>query len=300
MRLHYSRMNATNPATEVPDYRLYRERRGEAADFWLHCEPIPDRTRLHRYEIAAHRHPALFQMFRVTAGEGEIVDGRSVTAFASPCVLFIPPGAVHGFRFSQAVDGVVVTALADRLAPLAASDRQIAQFAFAVRIVPVDATDDMLLRIDREMRTNAVGRTRMLEALVAQSVVELARAWLDGQPQDGAAARLDVSRIERLETLISAHFRQGMPVSFYAAKLGVSTAQLNRVTRSETGRTVQGLIDARIVEAARRDLVFTPTPINRIAESLGFADPAYFNRFFRKQAGMTPGAFRAAERGRLG
>jgi len=295
-------MSASTATDEVPDYRLYRERRDEAADFWLHCEPIPDRTRLHRFEIAAHRHPALFQMFRLTAGEGEIVDGKTLAPFAAPCVLFIPPGAVHGFRFSQAVDGVVVTALADRLAALTASDRQIAQFTREVRIVQASAGEagDPVLRIDREMAANAAGRTRMLEALVAQAVVELARIWLDEQPSDGVTERLDASRIERLETLVSAHFRESRPVSFYAARLGVSTAQLNRVTRSETGQTVQGLIAARIVEAARRDLVFTPTPVNRIAESLGFDDPAYFNRFFRKQVGVTPGAFRTAERGRLG
>ena len=295
-------MSASTAVAEIPDYRLYRERRDEAADFWLHCEPIPDRTRLHRFEIAAHRHPALFQMFRLTAGEGEIVDGKTLAPFAAPCVLFIPPGAVHGFRFSQAVDGVVVTALADRLAVLTASDRQLAQFAQEVRIVPAAGGEerDPVLGIDREMAANAAGRTRMLEALVAQAVVELARVWLDEQSPEGVTERVHASRIERLETLVSAHFRESRPVSFYATRLGVSTAQLNRVTRSETGQTVQGLIAARIVEAARRDLVFTPTPVNRIAESLGFEDPAYFNRFFRKQVGVTPGSFRAAERERLG
>ena len=53
------------------------------------------------------------------------------------------------------------------------------------------------------------------------------------------------------------------------------------------------------MEAARRDLVFTPTPIQAIAYSLGFSDPAYFNRFFRRHAGLTPGAFREAERRKL-
>jgi AraC family transcriptional activator of pobA len=299
--LHYPCMDVALSVDKVPDYRLYRERRGEASDFWLHCEPIPDRTRLHRFEIAAHRHPALFQMFRITDGEGEIVDGKTIQAFAAPCVLLIPPGAVHGFRFSKGVDGVVVTALADRLAALTASDRQIARFAREVRIVPAASgeAEDCVLRIDREMKASAAGRTRMLEALVAQAVVELARAWLAVQPADGKAERLDASRIERLETLVSAHFREARPVSFYAARLGVSTAQLNRITRAETGQSVQGLIAARIVEAARRDLVFTPTPVNRIAESLGFADPAYFNRFFRRQVGVTPGAFREGERARL-
>jgi AraC family transcriptional activator of pobA len=59
---------------------------------------------------------------------------------------------------------------------------------------------------------------------------------------------------------------------------------------------VQGLIGMHMLEAARRDLVFTPTPIQGIAYSLGFSDPAYFNRFFRRQTGTTPGAYRDTER----
>ena len=143
MPLHYPCMlDRTRP---IPDYRLYRERSGEAADFWLHCEPIPERSRLHRFEISAHRHPALFQMFRVSEGSGEVFDGAAWNAFAAPCVLFIPAGAVHGFRFASDVDGVVVTALADRLHGLAATDRRLAEFARAIRILPITGSLSMAL-----------------------------------------------------------------------------------------------------------------------------------------------------------
>lgn len=297
--LHYPRMSEIADMNEVPAYQLYRESRGEAGDFWLHCEPLPDRSRLHRFEIAAHRHPALFQIFRTTEGEGEIFDGRAHVAFRAPAALFIPPGAVHGFRFSRDVDGLVLTALSDRLAALTAADRHVAAFAAAIRVVPLPKEEGTLDRIDREMRGREAGRMAALEALVALSVVELARIWRSSEAEAAEPGR-DATRIERLDELIAANFRAGRPVAFYAAALGLSAAQLNRVTRTRTGRSVQELVAARMLEAARRELVFTPTPVNRIAESLGFADPAYFNRFFRKRTGMTPGAFRAAERGRLG
>jgi AraC family transcriptional regulator, transcriptional activator of pobA len=93
--------------------------------------------------------------------------------------------------------------------------------------------------------------------------------------------------------------RRHRDVGFYARTLGISAGHLNRIARRRTGMTVQGLIAQRLVDAARRDLVFTPTPIQTIAYALGFADPAYFNRFFRRQTGLTPGAFRAGERARL-
>lgn len=287
----------------IPSYRLYREKSGESGDFWIHSETIPERTHLHNWEIAQHRHDSFFQIFLLTAGHGEIASEDELRRFSAPCALFIPPGAVHGFRFSREIDGLVVTALGDRLRSIAAADRQIAAFATETRIVTLGQDDadagftvDCVRRLHDELHGRAVGRMLLLEPLTIAAVVALARAGSTapsaGDPDDG-------DRIETLMTMVAAHFREHRPVSFYADAVGLSAAHLNRLARTATGLSVQGLAARQVMEAARRDLVFTPTPIQAIAYSLGFSDPAYFNRFFRRHAGVTPGAYREAERRRL-
>jgi AraC family transcriptional regulator, transcriptional activator of pobA len=47
------------------------------------------------------------------------------------------------------------------------------------------------------------------------------------------------------------------------------------------------------VREAQRDLVYSHMSIKQIAHSLGFADMAYFSRYFRKQTGVTPTQFQA-------
>jgi AraC family transcriptional regulator, transcriptional activator of pobA len=127
------------------------------------------------------------------------------------------------------------------------------------------------------------------------TLVGLARAArLSAAP----AAGRDQARIELLETLIGAHFREHRPIGFFAAKVGVSTTHLNRMTRAGAGVSVQEMLANRLLDQARRDLIFTPTSVQGIAYSLGFSDPAYFNRFFRKHMKTTPGKFRASERKR--
>ncbi len=287
-------------AGKIPTYRLYGENPGDVADFWLHCESLPARSRLHNWEIAAHRHEAFFQIFLVTEGTGAMFADGEWISFDGPCVLFIPPGAVHGFRFRPDADGIVLTALADRLASLAAADRQIAGFAAFARVVPlVDEAGhrvaEAMRRIAAEAGSRAPGTGLLLDALATEAVISLVRAGLstDAAPVD---AERDAARLEQLEALVRAHCREHRPVAFYAEKVGVSTTHLNRIARSVAGRSVQQFIADRLMDQARRDLVFTPSPVQAIAYSLGFADPAYFNRFFRRHAGTTPGAFRASQR----
>ena len=50
------------------------------------------------------------------------------------------------------------------------------------------------------------------------------------------------------------------------------------------------------MQEARRLLIFTTASINEIGYQLGFNDPAYFSRFFTREAGMTPGRYRADKR----
>ncbi|MEO4000225.1 helix-turn-helix domain-containing protein [Mesorhizobium sp. CAU 1732] len=290
----------------IPSYRLYREKSGESGDFWIHSETIPERTHLHNWEIAQHRHDQFFQIFCLTAGNGELAEHGGIRPLVAPCAIFIPPGAVHGFRYSREIDGLVVTALGDRLRAIAAADRQVAVFAAETRIVALDDDNSdadfavaCVERLHMELHGRNAGRLMLLEPLMTAALVSLVRAGSMTAESGSGLADRDRARVETLMTLIAAHFREHRPVRFYADAIGVSSAHLNRLARMVTGHSVQGLTALQLVEVARRDLVFTPTPVQAIAYSLGFSDPAYFNRFFRRQTGMTPGAFRQTERSRL-
>jgi len=52
-----------------------------------------------------------------------------------------------------------------------------------------------------------------------------------------------------------------------------------------------------VLTEAKRQLVFTNQAIHEIAYDLAFSDPSHFTRFFRKQTGMTPQAFREGRGG---
>jgi AraC family transcriptional regulator, transcriptional activator of pobA len=89
------------------------------------------------------------------------------------------------------------------------------------------------------------------------------------------------------------------PASFYARELGISPTHLNRFVRTVTGQGAHELISRKLTDEARRELMFSFGNMKDISDRLGFADPAYFSRFFSRQTGTTPQAFRVAERLKL-
>lgn len=79
----------------------------------------------------------------------------------------------------------------------------------------------------------------------------------------------------------------------YAQSLSVHANHLNRSVKEVTGKTTTALISERITKEARALLQHTDWNIAEVAYSLGFEYPAYFNQFFKKQTGVTPGDARS-------
>ena len=53
------------------------------------------------------------------------------------------------------------------------------------------------------------------------------------------------------------------------------------------------LIHERLLLEARRNLAYSTRSVAAVSHALGFVDPAYFTRFFKQRAGLSPRAFRA-------
>ena len=81
-------------------------------------------------------------------------------------------------------------------------------------------------------------------------------------------------------------------VTYYARKIGITAAHLNIISRQITGKSALNLIHERLLLEAKRNLVYTNLSISTLSYTLGFADPAYFTRFFKRNSGASPKEFR--------
>jgi AraC family transcriptional activator of pobA len=290
-------------STRLPTYELYGERRGESGEFWIHCETIAARSSTHQWEIGLHRHEVFQQFLYIRSGSGDAILERDILPMTPPCVICVPPGLGHGFRFSRDIDGLVVTLVADRMPLVTGMARRPGDWLSAARLIPLSAEADAayldatLVRLYGELSARRPGGNALIEAYLKTVALMLNR--LAGTGMTGLPMAAKLARIEALEALVANNYRNRWSVSDYARALNLTPTHLNRLTREATGMTVHDLVMARVLEEARRNLVFTPATIRDVAEQLGFEDAAYFVRCFRKRCGVTPRQFREEERRRL-
>jgi len=99
-------------------------------------------------------------------------------------------------------------------------------------------------------------------------------------------------RFEELVRLLETNIVSMKNVSDYANLLSLSPYQLNSIAKTSVGKTVSDLIDHQIILEAKRHLIATPAQVKEVADQLGYEDPSYFIRFFKKHTGHSPDAFR--------
>jgi AraC family transcriptional regulator, transcriptional activator of pobA len=96
----------------------------------------------------------------------------------------------------------------------------------------------------------------------------------------------------RFLQLIEERYLEHWLLERYAAALHVSPERLNRLCRAEANVSAFALVQERLLREACRRVVYLVAPVAQLAFELGFADPAYFCRFFKRRTGRTPSQYR--------
>lgn len=280
--------------TPVPVFRLYGETTVWPTPDLIHCESIASRSRLHDWEIRPHRHGDLVQLLYVQSGAAELeVEGR-VTPVREASLQVTPALAVHGFRFAEDVQGWVLSMglpLAEQLGGLLQSPvlEQPACFTVGAGKGQLDA---LFESIEREYAQQAPGRDLMLHSLLNMLLVWLNRRALELSRAQASQLDRGVEHVHAFSRLLEQDFREHRPIEHYAAALGISAAHLNALCRRLAGQSALQMIHQRLLLEAKRNLVYTAMTIQQVSDSLGFSEPAYFSRFFKRGTGLSPKAFR--------
>ncbi|MFG6489812.1 helix-turn-helix domain-containing protein [Roseateles sp. BYS78W] len=294
-------MQISQSATSPPLYELYGELGRDAALDGFHLESIADRSRLHNWEIQPHRHASLVQLLLIQGGTARVqVDGRTL-ALRAPALVWVPALTVHGFAFSPGTEGYVLTLEQGRLRTLLGPARGLWEGLAASRAAALrrgSAPSQTLLSVARALHDDYHGaapwRAQVLDGAVLMAVALVARLpALVAEPTEAAPPEgRAMQHLARFREEVERQFRGQPSLQALAAPLGITTTQLNRICRRHLRCSALDVLHQRLLLEAKRELGYTTLQVRQIADGLGFADPAYFTRFFQRLTGQSPTAWR--------
>ena len=291
----------------LPLFHLYGDPPDEQAFDFIHVETVASRSSINDWTIRAHRHADLFQILLIERGGGDMTFEAARLEFSAPAAILVPTGAAHGFRFRPTItEGWVVSFTEDVAAALGdrsgAALKRLKTLA-AEPVLPLGGHGEtrrlamLCADLYEEHALAREGYRLAMRSLLALIAIEVARLALSRARTGTVTLAPADATVDALRRLIEDHFRRERQIGFYAERLAMTPDRLNDHVKRATGITVGHLIRQRVLTEAKRALVFTNQAIHEIAYDLDFSDPSHFARFFRKQTGSTPNAFREGRGG---
>lgn len=144
-------------------------------------------------------------------------------------------------------------------------------------------------KINEETKNKQRWQWNMMRILLAELLIFLSRKYV-------AVIKNPISENDAVSDkfflLLEEKYAGHLSINDYSILLNVSPITLAKRIKLATGKTFQSAVNERIIIEAMRKLFNTDKSAKEIAYELGFDDPAYFHRLFKKTTGYTPSEFR--------
>ena len=251
-----------------------------------------------------HRHD-FYHLFWIESGNGTFVsDGRSYP-LTRGSLIFVSPGQVHAWKWNDTLKGYVLCFEPASL--FSGNDRpyrllhDLAQFSATTKdraTFQVAGSTYRILRVAfknlaDEFHGSAEFRCDMVRSQITALLIRLHRLCLSTPSVEVQGYSTQLTN--RFLSLLEKEAGKLQRTRYYTSALSVSPRVLVDAVLAETGKSPSAWIRDRSLLEARRLLIYTDLTISEIAYRLNFRNVSYFVRFYRRLAGVPPGASRGVQ-----
>ncbi|MEX0313123.1 MAG: helix-turn-helix domain-containing protein [Allomuricauda sp.] len=213
------------------------------------------------------------------------------------CVFFMRPGQVHDLKLDQGSTGFVMQFTSDFFDNCSMDSRLLLRSCSNTALYSFNATEyttvtSPLHSILDEFSKKRPGHEKMIKAQLDIFLIEILRQQQAKVPNLKGPDLYPRERLEAFLELLETYLHRHKKVSDYAEMLHLSTYQLNNITKTGLGKTCSQVINDQVILESKRRLLATSNQVKEIAFQLGYQDVSYFIRFFKKQTGQSPDAYR--------
>lgn len=169
-------------ASGVPVFYLFGEPHRSASDRFVHLEQLQHRSRPNNWTIRPHAHSELSHIFVIRRGGGTMLAEDVVHNVVAPCLLIVPSGVVHSFRWHWESRGSVITLADTYTREFMLRDKHIDELFHSPRVIALGDDDAPQLEARITELTQELGwaargyRAAIDSAILGIAVTALRRA----------------------------------------------------------------------------------------------------------------------------
>lgn len=244
-----------------------------------------------------------YSIFWVESGEAIHATEFVEYSLLADTILFVPPGLKHRMHIDKSVTGIYILFNEDFIqlnqknyVPL--KEYRLFNNPEFKSLITLDQHNREKLKNVANLIYNETQHPDEYSQEIALNLLHLflleSRRIFDQQnqvPKEDPETTPDTTII-RFKQLIEENFSREKNVSPYAEMLNINPSCLNELAKRLTGITAGELIRNRVIDETKKLLYSSNLSGKEIAYVLGFEDPAYFSRFFKKYTGTTLKEFR--------
>ena len=249
----------------------------------------------------------VYALFLKDAKCGDLIYGRQPYDYQEGTVVSFAPGQVVSFHYepqsAPRACGLLFHPDLIHGTSLGRNIRQYHFFSYSSREAlhlndeERDLFRSLLGQVSDELRRPADSHTLRLVSRHIELLLDYCLRFYERQFTTRTRANKDI--LEKLEDVLDAYFSQGLAVrdglpsvKYLAEQCFLSPNYFGDLVKRETGRTPQEYIQRKIVDLAKHALLDRSRTVKEIAYGLGFSYPQHFNRYFKRNVGVSPTEYR--------
>jgi AraC family transcriptional regulator, transcriptional activator of pobA len=220
-----------------------------------------------------------------------LIDGQLL--FAMPNQVFTPPSKTADLNYFKVLFDENTLALLPQQFPFLVnplnSQTIIFDNAARERVRKVFEILNQILHIDKH-RTD----TEIILAYLNSLLAELNSAYFKDQEPINIL-NTNLSKFIEFKLMVETHLTEQPSVNTIAEKLALTTNSLYRIVKEYSGVSPKDFFTNRLMIEAQRKLHYSSLSVKELAYELGFNDPDYFSRVFKKCTGKSVSEFLEAQ-----
>lgn len=258
------------------------------------------------HNLMPHLHD-YYSIFWIESGEAIHATEFVEYSLKQDTILFVPPGLKHRMYIDKSVGGIYILFNEDFIQYNRKNHVPLKEyrlfnnpdFKSLITVIPEKRKklgNITELILDEFQNTDDYSQDIVLN-LLHLFLLESRRIFdqQNQSPKEESDSTPDATII-KFKQLIEENYTTQKNVTPYAEMLNMNPSCLNELTKRTTGITAGELIRNRVIGEIKKLLYSSSLSGKEIAFDLGFDDPAYFSRFFRKYTGLTLKEFRDQSR----